>query len=653
MFKRPYRKLIYRNKVKILLVQIVNRNLGDQVIADNAAYLVRQALSRLTGRHYVIQRYDIQSEDYEMAKTADLMIFDGGGLIKYRQEEFHAYVPALVDCARDHGIPVFFNCVGVEGYDPDDPRCRRLADALNAPCVKGITVRDDLDTLRRYYLHTDQVFTAQATDPAVFTPQVYGIQKDIRSKTIGLGIVRSRIFEDYGLAQITREFQLEMWQGITKELEARGYAWQFFVNGLRSDYDFAREILVSMGRQSQAAVLLAPRPVESGELVGTIASYAGVIACRMHANIIAYALGIASIGLVWNDKMVFWGDRIGCPERFLKSTQFEPQTIVQCLEDSMSKGAPPCPQALKADIQKPLKKFIRQYGAPAWKQRRRIHLKKPADWSRRLVATALGGLHLRYTNMNARESLETAIGNGFCLFEADIRLTLDGRLVCVNGWSKGSYEKLGAFSSDEADVPFAVPAQLAGGLDSQTFLQCRLYGKYQTMDAAQLFDRIQQAGDGWKLILDIGRPKKETLAAMIQELRVLCAEGIDWEAHLYLRLQSKYDVETVQEAGLPVQVMYYIPPQTVREEKHLTLDAIGRFCKKRRIQWVSMPKEALDAQVMAYLKTQKLKSCLFSYNRYTDVLQAVEMGVDWIGTSYLSPGELHEWWETGYTIVVR
>lgn len=306
MFKRPYRKLIYRNKVKILLVQIVNRNLGDQVIADNAAYLVRQALSRLTGRHYVIQRYDIQSEDYEMAKTADLMIFDGGGLIKYRQEEFHAYVPALVDCARDHGIPVFFNCVGVEGYDPDDPRCRRLADALNAPCVKGITVRDDLDTLRRYYLHTDQVFTAQATDPAVFTPQVYGIQKDIRSKTIGLGIVRSRIFEDYGLAQITREFQLEMWQGITKELEARGYAWQFFVNGLRSDYDFAQEILVSMGRQSQAAVLLAPRPVESGELVGTIASYAGVIACRMHANIIAYALGIASIGLVWNDKMVFW-----------------------------------------------------------------------------------------------------------------------------------------------------------------------------------------------------------------------------------------------------------------------------------------------------------------------------------------------------------
>lgn len=447
MFKRPYRKLIYRNKVKILLVQIVNRNLGDQVIADNAAYLIRQALPRLMERHYVIQHYDIQSEDYEMAKTADLIIFDGGGLIKYRQEEFHVYVPALLDYARDHSIPVFFNCVGVEGYDADDARCRRLAEALNASCVKGITVRDDLDTLQREYLHTDRIFTAAAVDPAVFTPQVYGIPKDTRSKTIGLGIVRSRIFEDYGLAHVTREFQLELWQGIITELEARGYAWQFFVNGLRSDYDFAIEILEYLGRQSESGSLLAKRPVESRELVGTIASYAGVIACRMHANIIAYALGIASVGLVWNEKMVFWGERIGCPERFLTSTQFEPGIIVRRLLDSMSAGTPPCPRALKAAVQKPLKKFIRQYGAAAWKYRRTAYLKKPADWSQRLVATALGGLFWRYANMNAKEGLEHAVQSGFRLFEADIRLTCDGRLVCVNGWSKGSYEKLGAEKS--------------------------------------------------------------------------------------------------------------------------------------------------------------------------------------------------------------
>ena len=209
MFKRPYRKIIYRKKVKILLIQIVNRNLGDQVIADNAAYLVRQALPRLTGRHYMLQNYDIQSEDYELLKTADLIVFAGGGLIKYRQEDFHAYVPAILECADNEGIPVYFNCVGVEGYDAGDVRCVRLAKALNADCVKAITVRDDLETLQRDYLKTDRIFTAAAADPAVFTPQVYDISRNTQSKRIGLGIVRHRIFEDYGIPQITREFQLE------------------------------------------------------------------------------------------------------------------------------------------------------------------------------------------------------------------------------------------------------------------------------------------------------------------------------------------------------------------------------------------------------------------------------------------------------------
>lgn len=325
----------------------MNRNLGDQVIADSAQYLIRQALPRLGEQHYVVQHYDIQSADEEMIRSSDLIIFDGGGLVKYRQEDFHTYVPDILDCAKECGIPVYFNCVGVEGYDAQDARCLRLAQTLNYDCVKAITVRDDLETLRRDYLKTDGILTAPVLDPAIFTPQVYGIQKDAQSEVIGLGVVRHRIFEDYGIAQVTREFQLAMWQGIAAELEARGYKWKLYVNGLRSDYDFALEILQHMGRESEASTLLAPRPTESRELVSLTASFAGVIACRMHANIIAYALGIPSVGLVWNDKMVFWGERIGRPERFLTSSQFEPKRIVQSLMEAMASGVPPCPQAWK------------------------------------------------------------------------------------------------------------------------------------------------------------------------------------------------------------------------------------------------------------------------------------------------------------------
>ena len=56
---------------------------------------------------------------------------------------------------------------------------------------------------------------------------------------------------------------------------------------------------------------------------------------------------------------------------------------------------------------------------------------------------------------------------------------------------------------------------------------------------------------------------------------------------------------------------------------------------------------------MSYLHRQKLKSCVFSYHRYTDVLRALELGADWIAVSYLSPDGLNERTESGYTIVVR
>ncbi|KAI4448825.1 hypothetical protein C823_003352 [Eubacterium plexicaudatum ASF492] len=645
MFKRPYRKIIYRKKVKILLIRIVNRNLGDQVIAENAAYLVRQALPRLTRRHYVLHSYDIQSEDYELLRTADLIIFVGGGLIKYRQEDFHTYVPSILEFAAEHAIPVCFNCVGVEGYDASDARCLRLAETLNAGCVKVITVRDDLETLQRDYIKSDCIAVSAAIDPAVFTSEVYGITRQTHSKVIGLGIVRHRIFEDYGITHITKEFQLEMWKGVAKELEARGYRWQFYVNGLRSDYDFAIELLQYMGRESEASVLLAPRPVESRELVALTASYAGVIACRMHANIIAYALGIPSVGLVWNDKMVFWGERIGCPERFLTSERFEPRQIVQCLEDSMGAGCAPCPDKLKQSICRPLRQFVHRYGAAAWKKNRSVHLKKPLNWADRLVAVALGGIGMRYSNMNTPDGLEHACAHGFRIFEADIRLTKDGKPVCVNGWSKGSYEKLGVD-----------PQQYTDGMDYAEFMKCKMYGSYETMDAQHLLEQMCGKEGDWKLILDIGKPSKAILADMIIRLHEICLpymDRINLTEHLFIRLQSKYDVEAVQEAALPMQVMYYVPPKQVREEKKTTLDSIGKYCKKRGIQWVSLPKETLDEEVMAYLHKQKLKSCLFSFNRYTEICMAVQMGVDWIATSYLSIAEMEDWYESGYTIVIR
>lgn len=642
--RQTNRERLYRGKVKVLLVEIVNRNLGDAVIAENAAYLVKRAFPLFTRRHYVLQRYGMDSRDFEMVKAADLIIFDGGGIIKYKYEHFYESIFEILQVANEHHIPVFFNSVGVEGYDGTDERCLQLKQALNFDCVKGITVRDDLETLQNHYLEAGRaaaIDTAAVIDTAVYTQEVYGIQKGAQSHTIGIGIVRSRLFEDNELPQVTKECQLKLWAGIVHELEEHGYRWKLFVNGLHSDYEFAKEVLQYIGRQQE---LLVERPTEGKELVQTIAGFEGIIACRMHANIIAYALGIPSVGLVWNRKLLFWGERIGYPQRFFTNEQFEPKQIVQCLLTSLAEGVTPCDKKWKNSVKKPLFRFVHYYGAQAWRKKRADIVTQTIPWKEKLVACALGGLSMRYLNMNSVNGLHEAIKNGFRNFEADIRLTTDERLVCVNGWAKASYEKLGV-DPNQYD---------SNGMDYEAFMRCGLYGNhYETMDARQLLNTMSCQEGNWKLILDIGKPKKEVLATMIEQLVQLCSRidkpGAEsaayWKEHLLIRLQSRYDVEAVQEASLPMEVMFFVPPKQQREEKGLTLASIGKYCKKRGIKWVSMPKEAFAEDVMQFLKEQKIKSCLFSYNTYTEVLQALEMGVDWIATSYLSVHELESWYE--------
>lgn len=639
--KRPHRKIVYRKKINILLVEIVNRNLGDMVIAESTSYLVQRALPYFLRKHCVLRHYNIASEDYEMVQTADLIIFVGGGIIKYRQEKLYPYVEAIVDCAREWQIPVYFNCVGVEGYDEEDERCQALKRVLNYDCIKSVTIRDDFDTFQNYYLDNQMTKLAPAIDPVVYLPEVYGRNRDTSSHTVGLGIARWRIFEDYGISEVDRQFQLDLWKGIIDLLEERGYQWKLFVNGLRSDYDFALEILEYVGRQGDEYLI--QRPAFTGELVDAVASFEAVIACRMHANIIAYAMGIPSIGMVWNDKMLFWGERIGYPERFLKKEEFVSEIVVDRMEQGIREGVRPCSSQLRRAVYNPLRSFVRQYVSAAWKTHRSEREDKVVVWRKRMVATALGGIQQRYINMNTPQGLSYSMEQGFLNFEADVRLTTDEKLVCVNGWSRGSYEKLG-LDPEKYDQQ---------GLDYDMFMACRMYdGHFETMDLPQLLGKMQEVETEWKLILDIGKPGKEVLSVMIARLQELCEKTAVNPKKVFIRLQTRYDVEQVQEAGLPVSIMFYIAPKDKREEKNLTLDSIGRYCKKRGIKWVSMSREAMDEEVMDYVKRVKLKSCVFSLNTYTEILQGLSLGVDWIASSCRTVKELEDLHEQRKIIII-
>ena len=207
--------------LKIMLVCIVNSNYGDSIIADCTEYLINKALGK-KAEDSMILRYKIDCGDLWQIRFADAVVFAGGGLLKFKQEQFDVHVCSIIEEAQKQGVPVYLNSVGVEGFDDRDERCRRLKACVNCDCVKGITVRDDLDLMNKKYKHRRDLRIKGVFDPAVWAKDVYN--KSIGEDTVvGINAARGELFPDYGNDKLDEEFMLSFWSDTIKLLEDSGY----------------------------------------------------------------------------------------------------------------------------------------------------------------------------------------------------------------------------------------------------------------------------------------------------------------------------------------------------------------------------------------------------------------------------------------------
>ncbi|MDW2111757.1 polysaccharide pyruvyl transferase family protein, partial [Vibrio sp. 2089] len=171
------------------------------------------------------------------------------------------------------------------------------------------------------YIENGYVKTAQVADSAVFSSEVYGIQKKSLD-VVGLGLVRARIFKDNGI-DLDRTQVIELYASLISELEARGQSYQLFTNGLKSDVDILEDLETYLGKQLNVIEPQTPR-----ELVELISTFKCTIAARLHACIISYSLTVPVVGLVWNNKVKMFGECIGYPERFFSHQDFDANEII-------------------------------------------------------------------------------------------------------------------------------------------------------------------------------------------------------------------------------------------------------------------------------------------------------------------------------------
>ncbi len=596
--------------LKILLVCIVNRNYGDTIIADCTEYLIKKALGK-TAEDCSIMRYKIDCGDLWQIGFADMVIFAGGGLIKFRQEEFYTHFAQIIAEADRHGVPVFINSVGVEGYDGEDECCLMLKEHINMDCVKGISVRDDIDLLKEKYITRHGLRVRGVFDPAVCAGEVYGA-KGGNGNVIGLNVARGKLFPDYGNPQIDEEYMLDFWCGVAGLLEEKGQSWRVFTNGAGGDERFADKLMERLGHGEKL-----PTPMSAEELVNNISSFSGIIAVRMHACITSYSLGIPCVSLVWNDKLRIWGDKIGSPASFIKPDDIKPDVVVEQLFNVLQRGRTKVGFFKKHGVYHELKRFISVYG-----DNRNVSSGGISD---KIIEVGMGGIQHRYKAPNSLDELKRRLDEGCRLIEADVRATSDGKAVCINGWSEKNLIKLGVEPQglERRELPMDI------------FKSHKLDGTFAVGSFEDTVGILKNY-DGARLIIDVGLPPADLKEAMFRDIAdILNYSGVDKEK-IFIRLQREGDIELWNAQNCRCELMYFLPDSDVPKERETKQSKALSVCKKYEIKYISMVAGTFNEETSKLLKKHGLLPVVFSYEKLGDAAAAVEQGAYMAGSFYYS-----------------
>ena len=141
-------------------------------------------------------------------------------------------------------------------------------------------------------------------DPALLANVVYEPETNATTKEfdVGIGIMHPRTLRidprqtDASAPSITRR-----WRELIRALLDRNLRVALFTNGAREDEEYMERLARELHRDARLAVL--ERPGSPAGFVANISRASSIIAHRLHASIVAYALGIPSLGLRWDPKV--------------------------------------------------------------------------------------------------------------------------------------------------------------------------------------------------------------------------------------------------------------------------------------------------------------------------------------------------------------
>ena len=254
---------------------------------------------------------------------AAVAILGSGHLLQDDRMNFPTKVGRVAAICARAGTPLALFGVGAA---PGWSSAARSEFAKISACnLVKLALRDQfsLDLLKRELGPSLTEEMSVVRDPALLAEKVFGSAPPIRKEgaVIGIGIAHPRLLRHHANRVVAGGDDLRRYfVALMLNLVEQGYGVVAFSNGAGEDDRYLENVLSSRELAAvREKIVRAPRPAAPTDLHRIISMTDAVVAHRLHACILAYALGRPVVALSWDQKVEDFMQSVGL-ERFVASS---------------------------------------------------------------------------------------------------------------------------------------------------------------------------------------------------------------------------------------------------------------------------------------------------------------------------------------------
>lgn len=265
----------------------------------------------------------------EKIKDAKIVIVPGGGVLEDSvQHDYYHNLLSMARACEKHNVPMCFNAVGIVRDKRSKIGKRILKNALSRDSVKYISCRDGEELVSKIA----KCPVTSAACAATLAADLFGITRDEKSDTIGIGVIRGNIFTSYA-NKITEDELVEFYVDLIDAVERKGYNVKLFCNGFIKDYELGQKICKRIKRE-----ILLERAETCEKLLEQISHFKGICVARLHAVISAYSMGVPAVVFSWGTKQREFMTAVGCAERAVEQDKLDAEYVANLLEEALETG---------------------------------------------------------------------------------------------------------------------------------------------------------------------------------------------------------------------------------------------------------------------------------------------------------------------------